>query len=78
MAMSNGQNVLGAADTSGGGQININSASEKELDNLPAIGAVTAQKIIAGRPYGSVEELLQKKIVGKKAFEQIKDKIMAN
>jgi len=57
------------------GQININSASEQELDILPGIGPVTASKIIGGRPYSSIEELLSKKIVGSKVFTQIKDKI---
>ena len=57
------------------GQININTASESELDTLPGVGPVTAEKIIAGRPYGSIDELLNKKIVGNKVFGQIKEKI---
>lgn len=60
------------------GLININSASEQELDTLPGIGPVTAQKIIGARPYNSINELLDKKIVGSKVFSQIKDKISAN
>lgn len=63
--------VLGALSNT----ININTASQKELEALPGIGEVTAQKIIGGRPYGSIDELAQKKIVGKKVFEQIKDKV---
>lgn len=58
-----------------GSLININTALQSQLDSLPGIGPVTAQKIIAGRPYGSVDELLNKKIVGAKVFDQIKDKI---
>jgi competence protein ComEA len=57
------------------GLININNASEKDLDVLPKIGPVTAQKIIAGRPYGSVEELVSKKILTQKTFDGLKDKI---
>lgn len=57
------------------GQININLASSSELDTLPGVGVATAQKIIGGRPYGSIDELLNKKIVGKSVFEKIKDKI---
>ncbi len=57
------------------GFINLNSASEGELDSLPGVGPVTAQKIIDGRPYGSIQELLNKKIVGGKVFDQIKDRI---
>src|SRR5262249_21222586 len=38
-------------------KIDINSASERELNTLPGIGRATAKKIIAGRPYTSVEDL---------------------
>lgn len=59
------------------GIININSASEKELDTLPKIGPVTAKKIISGRPYAVVEDLVSKKILGQKTFDGLKDKIVA-
>lgn len=55
--------------------ININTSSESQLDSLPGVGPVTAQKIIAGRQYSSVDELLNKKIVGAKVFSQIREKI---
>lgn len=65
----------GSTGTTDNSQININTASKEILDSLPGIGPVTAQKIINGRPYSSVDELLSRKIVGSKVFEQIKDKI---
>ena len=55
--------------------ININTSSQPQLETLSGVGPVTAQKIIGGRPYNSVDELLKKKIVGSKVFDQIKDKI---
>jgi len=58
-----------------GALLNINTASQSQLDSLPGIGPVTAQKIITGRPYSSINELLDKKIVGAKVFDQIKGKI---
>ena len=58
-------------------QVNINTASDQALDSLSGIGPVTAQKIINGRPYSSIDELLSRKIVGSKVFEQIKEKITA-
>lgn len=57
--------------------ININSASSQELDGLPGIGKATADKIISNRPYETSEALIEKKVVGQKVFEQIKDKIVA-
>lgn len=56
-------------------KININSASMSELDALPGVGKVTAQKIIQNRPYISIEELLDKKVVNKSVFEKIKNQI---
>lgn len=55
--------------------ISINSASESELDKLPGIGPVTAQKIIAARPYSVLEDLLTRKVVSKSVWEKIKDLI---
>ena len=57
------------------GLININSASQAKLEALPGIGPVTAQKVIDGRPYSTVEELLAKKILSKKVYEQVKEKV---
>ena len=56
-------------------KININTASEAELDTLWGVGPATAKKIVEGRPYQKPEELLEKKIVNKNVWEKIKDKI---
>jgi len=72
------QNISGSVNqttSTSVGQISINSASAEELDKLPGIGPVTAQKIIAGRPYGSVDELLSKKAVSNSVYEKIKAQI---
>jgi hypothetical protein len=39
------------------GTVNLNTASQADLEALPGIGPVTAKKIIAGRPYTSVADL---------------------
>jgi len=55
--------------------ININSASQKELESLWGIGPVTAQSIIEQRPYSDIGELLSKKIVKSNVYERIKNQI---
>lgn len=55
--------------------VDINLATQTELENLPGIGPVSAQKIISGRPYGSTEELKTKKVLGNATYEKLKDLI---
>lgn len=62
----------------GGPVMNINNASLQDLEGLPGIGEVTAQKIIDSRPYLSIDDLLTKKIVGSATYEKIKNQISAN
>lgn len=56
--------------------VNINTATQAELEALPGIGPVSASKIISDRPYQNTGELLSKKIVGKAVYEKIKDLVV--
>lgn len=56
-------------------QVNVNSATQAELEALPGIGPVTASKIISDRPFQTIDELINKKVVSKSTFEKIKDSI---
>lgn len=56
-----------------GGLVNLNLATQSELEELPGVGEVTAKKIIAGRPYGTVQAVKDKKVVGTAVYEKIKD-----
>ena len=57
--------------------IDINSATEKELDALPGIGEARAKAIIKGRPYKGKDDLVKKKIIPQGEYDKIKDKIIA-
>ena len=70
-----GESIAGAQVAGAKNQVNVNTASQSELESLSGIGPVTASKVIAGRPYQSSEELLERKIIGKATFDKIKDYI---
>lgn len=53
--------------------ININTASQSELETLWGIGPVYAKNIIEHRPYSTVEELLSRKIIKSNVYERNKD-----
>ena len=56
--------------------VNINTASKRELDALPGIGEVLAQRIIdyrsANGPFSTVDELTKVKGIGVKTLEKLK------
>jgi len=54
------------------GLVNLNTASEKELQSIKGIGTVFAKRIIAGRPYRTVDDLLKVKGIGPKKLETIR------
>jgi competence protein ComEA len=57
--------------------LDINTATAEQLKALPGISDAYSEKIIKGRPYQRKDELVQKKIVPRAAYEGIKYKIAA-
>lgn len=57
--------------------LDINSATKKELSELPKIGDARSDAIIKGRPYNGKDDLLNKKILPADAYNSIKDLIIA-
>jgi competence protein ComEA len=81
--------AAGAAQAPSGGRaaakgaipatVNINTASAKELDALPGIGAKTAALIVEYRqkngPFKKIEELMNVRGVGEKSFLKLKPQL---
>lgn len=57
--------------------LDINTASAADLEKLKGIGSARSAAIIKGRPYRGKNELLDKGIVPKNVYEDIKDHIIA-
>jgi len=76
-----GQGAAVSAETisgNGGGLININRATQAELETLPGIGPKLAQQIIQHRtakPFGDATELMDVPGIGPQRFEAVRELI---
>ena len=55
--------------------VSINGASKTQLETLNGVGPSTAQKIIDGRPYEKLEDILNVSGIGQATFDKFKDQI---
>lgn len=73
---------VGNGGTAVGGTVNINTAGVKELDTLPGIGPVLAQRIVEYREtkgsFKNVEELTKVSGIGPALLAKIKDRVRAD
>jgi competence protein ComEA len=65
--------------SSGGGTVNLNTATATELETLPGIGPVLAQRIVEYRqthgPFQTIEDVMDVAGIGPATFEEIQDLI---
>jgi len=55
--------------------IDPNRAGLDELRSLPGIGPVLAERIVAGRPYASSDDLLRVRGIGPKTLEKLRSRL---
>jgi competence protein ComEA len=71
-----------SSGASPGGKLNLNLASAADLDGLPGVGPVLAQRIVERRqrsgPYQAVEQLRDEKILPASTYERVKDLVSIN
>lgn len=54
-------------------KVNINTATQSQLEALPEIGPTKAKAIIAGRPYRTPEDIMKIKGIKVRTYNKIKD-----
>jgi len=59
-------------------KIDVNAASVRELQQLPGIGPELAERVVRHRPYQKLDELIARKVLGRKEFARIKERIRVN
>jgi DNA uptake protein ComE-like DNA-binding protein len=64
--------------TSESKKVNVNRASKTQLLTLPGMDDDSAQRVIAGRPYHTKDELNTKGIVSPEEFQKIQGQISVN
>jgi competence protein ComEA len=66
----------GSPNTTPSAPLDLNTATLEQLDTLPGVGEVTANRIITYRtahPFTTVDELLEVPGIGQRRFDQLKD-----
>jgi competence protein ComEA len=58
-------------------KLDLNTATEQQLSELPGIGEVRSKAIIKGRPYKAKDELVERKILTQSVYNKIKDQVIA-
>ena len=60
-----------------GTKVDINTSTAGDLERLPGINRELSQRIIANRPYRKIDDLVRRKILGRKQLAGIKEYITA-
>ena len=71
------QSKSAASSTPKSGLLDLNSATEDQLKELPGIGDAYAKKIIENRPYRVKTDLVRKKVIPQSTYNKIADKVIA-
>jgi DNA uptake protein ComE-like DNA-binding protein len=57
-------------------KVDLNTAGVEEIARLPGMNVQIAEKITEKRPYRKLDELITKKVLGKKEFAQVREYIV--
>jgi len=59
-------------------KVDINQAGLEELTRLPGITSVLAERIAQHRPYRKLDDLVTRRVLGKKQFARIREFVIVH
>ena len=59
-------------------KVDLNQASRQELERLPGITPELAERIAKHRPYRKLDDLVTRKVLGKKQFARIREFVVVS
>lgn len=69
--LASSESELVAGQVALGGKVSLNGASQDSLEGLPGVGPALAARIVAGRPYRSIQDLDRVKGIGPKTIAKL-------
>jgi helix-hairpin-helix protein len=67
--------LVGRGPTRPAGPLDVNTASLGDLEQLPGVTPSMAQRIFEGRPYGSLDELVERGLLSERELDRVKSKL---
>ncbi len=58
------------------GKVDLNRASAEEISKLAGVSPEVAERIVLHRPYKKLDDLVTRKILGKKEFARIREQVV--
>ena len=68
----------GALQGPGQAKVDLNQAGLEELRRLPGITPQIAERIVRNRPYRKLDDLVSRKVLGKKQFARVRELVVIN
>jgi radical SAM superfamily enzyme with C-terminal helix-hairpin-helix motif len=57
------------------GKLDVNTAALSELEQLPGVTPSMARRIFEGRPYGTLDELVERGLLSERELERVRNKV---
>ncbi len=67
--------LLRRADAPPTGPVDVNTAPLADLERLPGVTPSMARRIFEGRPYGSLDELVERGLLSERELDRVRKKV---